>query len=510
MATALAQIDTAYSGEAFDSLPPECVVRDIAEIDQRYRSNVTALSRMIPMALRPGNVDEVAAIVAEANERRICLYPFSTGKNWGMGSKLPVTDGSVVVDLSRLNRIVEVNERSRYAVIEPGVTQGHLAKHLAAHHPCLTFNLTGAFGETGILGNTLERGDGCHARIDDLIAVRGILGCGKPFEAGGHWGAGGTDSSHVMRYAAGPDLVGLFSQGNFGIVTEMVFRLLPRAEKRNLFWGIVTDANLRGLLECLQRLFAQRIVNPAMTNVGYANRFEQARSTLGDRTADLRFTGELWNFYIIFDGSARLSKVIHEELVEQLGTCCLKTGLYENGGDADSLPPHLKPLVRPLSGFPDHDSIRLVYQLTGTELPTNPLDLDVDQTPFGMKSYVGVLPPLSEHVRNAADLVTSIRSRLKLNIKPSFFGDGRFLITMHFLRTDPAQVAIAEQAEADVWEAMAAAGYMPYRASVDQMSRLTQARPEFFSLVSQIKAVLDPNHVISPGRYCPPPSVSDC
>lgn len=488
---------------AFRFLPDECVVRDPADIERRYVRNVTALRRDIPLVLRPRSIDDVKEIVAEANARQIALYPISTGKNWGLGSKLPVTDGGVVVDLSGLNRIVEINESLRYAVIEPGVTQGQLANYLAELHPSLTFNLTGAFGETSILGNTLERGDGGYARIDDLIALRGILGSGKPFAAGGHFGATGIDASHVTRYAAGPDLVGLFSQSNFGIVTQMVFRLLPRAEKRNLFWGIAEDAKLCELFDRLQRLFAQRVVNPAMVNVGYANRFEQARSTLGDNTAEKRLTGDWWGFYLTFDGSKMLSQVIREELQDHLSPCCLQTGSYEDGGDASTLPPHLKPIVRPLSGHPDYDSIRLVYKLTGVTAPDNPMELDVDQTAFGMKSFVGIVPPLGQHARRAADIVAAIRKEFGLNIKPSFFGDGRFLNTIHFLTTDPKQVTAAEDAEAVIWDAMIAEGYMPYRASIDQMERLMKVRPEFFELIAQLKSVFDPNQIIAPGRYCP-------
>jgi len=486
---------------AFAFLPKDSVIRDATEIARRYQRNVTALSRSIPLVLRPGSTDEIPLIIAEANEHHIPLYPFSTGKNWGMGSKLPVIDGGVVLDLSRLNRILEVNEAQRYAVLEPGVTQGQLARHLAEHHPALSFNITGTFGETSIMGNTLERGDGSHARIDDLIGLRGILGNGTPFEVGGHFGMDGADTSHVMRYAAGPDLVGLFSQSNFGVITQMVFRLMSRAERRNLFWGTTENAKLPELFDRLQQLFTQRIINPAMVNVGYANRFEQARSTLGDKAADMRVTGDLWNYYIIFDGSKKLSQVIFEELHAYLDPCCLETGDYINGGDPAALPSHLKPIVRPLSGHPDYDSIRLVYKLTSVEPPADPLELDVDQTAFGMKSHVAVVPPVGKHVRKAADIIAKIRERFKLNIKPSFFGDGRFLNTIHFIATDPQQVKAAEQADVAIWEEMMAAGYMPYRVAIDQMERLVQARPEFFALVAKIKAAYDPNGIIAPGRY---------
>jgi 4-cresol dehydrogenase (hydroxylating) flavoprotein subunit len=489
---------------AFTFLPSECVIRDAEQIARRYRSNVTALSRTIPLALRPGNAEEIAAIIAEANQRDIPLYPFSTGKNWGMGSKLPVLDGGVVLDLSQLNRILDVNEVQHYAVLEPGVTQAQLAEYLARLHPALSFNLTGNVGETSIVGNTLERGDGSHARIDDLIGLGGILGNGKPFEVGGHFGMGGADTTHVMRYAAGADLVGLFTQSNFGVITRMVFRLRPRAQKRNLYWGVAENAKLSELFDRLHGLYAQRIIsNPAMVNVGYENRFEQARSTLGDKTADTRYIGELWNFYILFDGSATLSRAIFAELHEQLDPCCLATGDYESGGDPSWLPPHLKPLVRPLTGHPDNGSLRRIYELTKTKLPEDLKDMDADQLAFGMKSHVAVIPPVGEHARKAADLVAGLREQWAINIKPSFFGDGRFLVTIHFDRTDPQQVDAAEQGYAALWERLTEAGYMPYRVGIDQMKRLMQSRPDFFALVKELKAVLDPKNIIAPGRYCP-------
>jgi 4-cresol dehydrogenase (hydroxylating) len=491
---------------AFAFLPQDCLIRDAVAIEKRYQHNVTALTRAIPLVLRPNNAEQIPAIIAEANERHIALYPISTGKNWGMGSKLPVTDGCVVLDLSRLNRIIEVNEALRYAVLEPGVTQSQLANYLAELHPTLSFNLTGNVGETSIVGNTLERGDGSHARIDDMIAVRGILGDGTPFEVGGHFGAKGADTSHVMRYVAGPDLVGLFSQSNFGVVTQMVFRLQPRAQKRYLFWGVAENANLPKLFDRLQWLYTQRlIINPAMVNIGYENRFQQARSTLGDKSADLRFTGQLWNFYIVVDGSIKLSQAIITELHEQLDPCCLDTGHCANDDDTSKLPAHLQPLAQPLKGYPDSSSLRMIYALTKTEPPADPKEMDADQLPFGMKSIVAIVPPVGEHVRKAADIIAGVREEFKVNTKDSFFGDGRFLVTMHFVRTDANQVTAAEQAQVAIWDRLTAAGYMPYRVPVDGMERLVASRPDFFAHVKKLKEALDPNGIIAPGRYAPQP-----
>src|SRR5262245_61607524 len=118
-------------------LAPESIVSDATSIEQRYRRNVTALDRQVPLVLRPANEDQVLRIVLIANDHRIPLYPFSTGKNWGLGSKLPVIDGLVIVDLSQMNRIIEVNEDFGYAIIEPGVTQAMMAARLQRDHPNL-------------------------------------------------------------------------------------------------------------------------------------------------------------------------------------------------------------------------------------------------------------------------------------------------------------------------------------------------------------------------------------
>src|SRR5213593_4724566 len=81
--------------------------------------------------LQPGNREEVQACVRIANRFGIPLYPFSSGKNWGYGSRAPVRDG-VLLDLRRLNRIVAFDEDLAYVTIEPGVTQRQLYEFLRA------------------------------------------------------------------------------------------------------------------------------------------------------------------------------------------------------------------------------------------------------------------------------------------------------------------------------------------------------------------------------------------
>jgi len=73
-------------------------------------------------AVAPESTEQVQAVVRAANEHGIPLWPVSRGKNFAYGGAAPVLSGSVVVDLNRMNRILEINEQCGYALVEPGVS----------------------------------------------------------------------------------------------------------------------------------------------------------------------------------------------------------------------------------------------------------------------------------------------------------------------------------------------------------------------------------------------------
>src|SRR6202142_3113617 len=68
--------------------------------------------RIASAAVAPSGTDEVQQIVRTANRYRVPLYAISTGKNLGYGGSAPAYSGCVVVDLKRMNRIIEVNEEN--------------------------------------------------------------------------------------------------------------------------------------------------------------------------------------------------------------------------------------------------------------------------------------------------------------------------------------------------------------------------------------------------------------
>ena len=104
----------------------------------------------------PKNVSEVREIIHIANMYKIVLYPFSSGMNWGQGSRVTTTDNSLLIDLSALNTVLEVNKEHRYVVIETGVTQQKLYEELQGTQ--FKVPVTGSAAQSSVAGNMLERG----------------------------------------------------------------------------------------------------------------------------------------------------------------------------------------------------------------------------------------------------------------------------------------------------------------------------------------------------------------
>ena len=192
-----------------------------------YDPSETAPSAVV----RPGSVEEIRAILRLANEARIPLWTVSQGRNHGYGGPAPRVRGSVVMELSRLNRVLEVNQRSGYALIEPGVRFFDLYDHLRAEGHRLWPSVP-ANGWGSVLGNALERGMGGTAYGEHAERVCGLevmLADGALMRTG--MGAlEGSKTWQLYRHGYGPSADGLFMQSNFGVVTKLGLWLMPTPE----------------------------------------------------------------------------------------------------------------------------------------------------------------------------------------------------------------------------------------------------------------------------------------
>ena len=190
-------------------------------------------------AVAPNGVEQVQQIVRIANKYKVPLWTVSTGKNLGYGGSAPRLSGSVVLDLKRMNRILEVNDRNHYALVEPGVSYFDLYRYTQERGLNVFIDAPDP-GWGSPVGNTLDRGGG-HTPLRDhfstLCGLEVVLANGDVVRTG----MGALPNARTWqqyKYGFGPYVDGIFTQSNFGIVTKMGVWLLPMPEMR--FTGTVS------------------------------------------------------------------------------------------------------------------------------------------------------------------------------------------------------------------------------------------------------------------------------
>jgi (+)-pinoresinol hydroxylase len=189
--------------------------------------------RVASAAVAPDGVEQVQNVVKIANSFKIPIYTISTGKNLGYGGSAPVLSGSVVLDLKRMNRILEVNEKNAYALVEPGVSYFDLYRYIQEKGIKLWIDVPDP-GWGSPVGNSLDRGGGYlmaeyRNHFDSHCGMEVVLANGEVLRTG--MGAmPGAKTWQEYKSGFGPWIDGIFSQSNFGVVTKMGFWLMPQPD----------------------------------------------------------------------------------------------------------------------------------------------------------------------------------------------------------------------------------------------------------------------------------------
>lgn len=221
--------------------------------------------RLASAAIAPSSVDEVQAVVRAANERHIPLYPISTGRNLGYGGSAPVMSGSVVLDLKRMNRVLEVSESNCSCLVEPGVSYFDMYRHLRESGSKLWIDVPDP-GWGSMIGNALDSGGGYTAapyrgHFEAQCGIEAVLPTGELFRTG--MGAMlGSETWQQYKMGIGPCLDGLFRQSSLGVVTKMGFWLFPQPEAYlSTSVDVFRFEDLEGLVDLLNELEYGNIFN---------------------------------------------------------------------------------------------------------------------------------------------------------------------------------------------------------------------------------------------------------
>lgn len=166
----------------------------------------------------PTSTEHVVAIIKLCNELDVPFVPRGAGTSLA-GGCLPI-GGGVMIALTKMKRILEVNHRDRYAVVEPGLVNLHLTNHLkgSGYHYAPDPSSQGA---CTIGGNFATNSGGPHTlkygvTVNHILGVEVVLPDGSVVQLGG-------PTEDVPGY----DLAGLFvgSEGTLGVCTKVIVRL---------------------------------------------------------------------------------------------------------------------------------------------------------------------------------------------------------------------------------------------------------------------------------------------
>ena len=178
--------------------------------------------------LVPGSTEEVQAIVKACNQYKLKFHVFSTG--WGPWAAAP-SKGQILLDLRRMNRILEIDEQNMFAVVEPYVVAAQLQAE--AMKKGLNNHISGAGAGTSVLANACcFQGGGPDVMYfsspqDSILSIEWVMPTGEILRTGS-LGSGlgwfcaegpGPSTQGVIRGALG-------GSGGWGVVTKIAIRLV--------------------------------------------------------------------------------------------------------------------------------------------------------------------------------------------------------------------------------------------------------------------------------------------
>ena len=265
----------------------------------------------------PSNTKNIEEILKLANELKFSVIPISSGSGpRHHGDTIPHKDNSVVLDLSNMKKILNIDRKNRVVMIEPGVTFGELIPELQSKGLRLLIPLHPR-GSKSVLTSALEREPIIIPRYhwdssDPLLCTEVFFGTGDLFRTGTAAGPGTIKQQQAAGQAQvnpmGPTQFSPFrviqgAQGSLGIVTwaTLKLELIPTIQK--VFH--LQSNTIPELLDLQHELLKYRLCDELLivNNLNLASLVKKSAEEINELAKKIK----KWNLIFIIAGRGKLA-----------------------------------------------------------------------------------------------------------------------------------------------------------------------------------------------------------
>ncbi len=420
--------------------------------------------RMPDAVVMPKTTEEIQRIMLAANEMKVPVVPMGGGLV--LSGLTRALKGGIILDLKRMNRIIEVNPKSRYAIVEGGASQGMLQAYLKKYYPELKHSMPDAPPIATLAGNICIHGSG-HLSVsggfhsDMLTGMEVVLPTGEIVRTGSC-----SVSREWFAKAPLPDLSGLFLgwSGTTGIVTKLGIKLFPNYKYNDILIFVCEDPDL--MPDVISRLTGAQVaedMTPWMTP-----KPDWARGFL--------------HINIAYGGHTKKEMIFKRNLLQS------------------SVRPYLDQKIAGFLPLPPPQKGRFL------KIPSSDLVRFADVRKGGGFEYVGAIMAIEKFPdAYRAGLEIAEKFHVSYSMGARIIGCGHammFFYAYAFNRADDEDVKRAQEALHATNTAALAIGGIPWKAELPAQKQIIEKMDaNTLALMNRIRAVLDPNHIMNPGNW---------
>jgi 4-cresol dehydrogenase (hydroxylating) len=346
----------------------------------------------------------------------------------------------------------------------------------------------------------------------------------------------GSAADGLFKWGVGPYLDGLFSQGNFGVVTEATFSLVRRPERiEGFYFWIGRDEQLEEAVEAVRAVLhslgclvgsinlmnRRRMLSMSLP---YPKNEVSAGCIMPDslvEAAARQLAVPAWMGIGALYGTNEVVRAAKKTIRRELRSCAQRIVFLTPHWSKrllriSSLLPavrrsrsfatlsNLNEGLKVMTGYPSEIALRIPYWKTGSA-PATGRPVDPAKDACGLLWYTPLIAMRPSSVRDYVRLLERVcrEHRIEPLITLTSISERCFdsSVPLLFDKNDPDESARAEAAYRALFEAGRNLGCVPYRYGPEHIPMILNAKTTAWDVVRLLKRALDPAGILSPGRY---------